>query len=162
MYNKEVWGRYYNKNKSKVLERLAEWHRKNPEKRAKYLKKYYEKHKDQVLEYQRRYRKEKKDIIKKQNDKRKDYKKWRQIKKEYNLNKEDYLELLSKQQGRCLICNVELFLDKKHQINVDHDHKTGKIRGLLCNDCNRGLGWFHDDITILYNAIKYLEHAQGV
>ena len=40
---------------------------------------------------------------------------------------------------------------------VDHDHKTNKIRGLLCNSCNRGLGYFRDDIRMVRKAAKYLE-----
>jgi hypothetical protein len=47
--------------------------------------------------------------------------------------------------------------DRK-QFPVDHDHKTGKIRGILCDSCNRGIGIFKDDVNKLNEAIQYLKH----
>ena len=52
----------------------------------------------------------------------------------------------------CKICNKELTI--KH---IDHCHKTGKIRGVLCNACNTGLGKFKDDVEMMRKAIRYLE-----
>lgn len=57
------------------------------------------------------------------------------------------------QSNRCAICN-ELF---KTKAALDHCHKTGKIRGVLCINCNSGLGFFKDNIPILKAAISYLE-----
>jgi len=69
--------------------------------------------------------------------------------------------LLEKQNGKCAICgNHEIAIHNvtknKQNLAVDHCHKNGKIRGLLCQDCNRGIGLFHEDISRLEKAIKYL------
>lgn len=71
--------------------------------------------------------------------------------KKYDLNKEDYDIIYNNQEGKCAIC-------KKFGkiLHVDHNHVTNKIRGLLCNSCNNGLGLFKDDINILEKAILYL------
>lgn len=58
------------------------------------------------------------------------------------------------QRGKCKICGIDV-LDI-FKARVDHDHKTGKIRGILCNNCNSGLGFFQDDPILLAQAIEYL------
>ena len=60
------------------------------------------------------------------------------------------LAKLKAEVTQCVICGAE------EKLVVDHDHKTGKIRGLLCNHCNRGLGHFRDDPTLLEFAAQYL------
>lgn len=62
---------------------------------------------------------------------------------------------LYKQQGKgCAICGVKKNSDRR--LAVDHDHRTGNVRGLLCTPCNQGLGKFKDNIELLQNAIQYL------
>ena len=61
------------------------------------------------------------------------------------------------QNGCCAICKGEEPSDFKGRLSIDHDHSSGKIRGLLCMKCNSGLGMFNDDEDILLNAIKYLK-----
>jgi hypothetical protein len=56
-------------------------------------------------------------------------------------------------QGNCSICEKDL----NDKFAIDHDHKTGKFRGILCNSCNVGLGHFRDDVKILNKAIAYLK-----
>ena len=84
--------------------------------------------------------------------------------KNYGLTLDQYDQMLVEQGGACLICrSVEPwgFVEKpkraKEFFCVDHDHKTGKVRGLLCQPCNTGLGNFNDDTGSLRAAIKYLE-----
>jgi hypothetical protein len=82
---------------------------------------------------------------------------WKQIQKNYNLSREQYFQLLSKQQGKCAICNkIPSQSEKGGRLFVDHCHQTGQIRGLLCFKCNSGLGNFSDDMEIMKNAINYL------
>jgi hypothetical protein len=79
-----------------------------------------------------------------------------ELKSDYNLTPEQYINKLNSQNGKCAICG-----QSKSKFNralaVDHDHTTNLIRGLLCNKCNRGLGLFNDDISTLLNAVSYLK-----
>jgi len=79
---------------------------------------------------------------------------WQRLRK-YGLTKDSYQNLLEKQNNLCVICTKE-FTTTPH---VDHDHSTGKVRGLLCYPCNSGLGQFEDDIDRLKRAIKYLKQS---
>lgn len=72
----------------------------------------------------------------------------------YKITLDEYENLYFLQNGKCKICYKEKEMRK---LCVDHDHSTGKIRGLLCDTCNRGLGYFKDNPLFLKNAIKYLE-----
>lgn len=87
---------------------------------------------------------------------------WRQwrskyLLRNYGISLEEYEALLLKQDGKCAICgSAEAVPGTKNCMAVDHDHKTGKVRGLLCMFCNRGLGAFKDSPAILKNAMDYL------
>lgn len=84
------------------------------------------------------------------------YQKYYNKKWKFNINKEDYIKMLDLQKNKCLICNIDKDKVKK-DFAVDHCHKTGKVRGLLCSNCNTGIGMFNDNIDNLLNAIKYLK-----
>ena len=80
------------------------------------------------------------------------------LKRAYGIDSAEYDALLEKQGGCCAICKSSDPKSPK-RVNhwyVDHCHTTGKVRGLLCNACNRALGNFQDDVEILQNAIHYL------
>ena len=87
------------------------------------------------------------------------------IKRLYGITYNDYLEMEKKQNHRCGICGLLLeetpinnrWKSPNKHFHIDHDHKTGKIRGLLCISCNQGLGKFRHDPEILKKAINYLE-----
>lgn len=81
--------------------------------------------------------------------------KWYRRKAEFNFTKEDYYKMLSQQQGVCAICHAAPPPNKL--LYIDHNHKTQKVRGLLCQHCNSGLGMMRDNITICRNAALYLE-----
>jgi len=76
------------------------------------------------------------------------------LKHYYGLTLEEYDQILETQNGVCKICG-SINLDGR-RLYIDHDHKTGKIRGLLCHKCNSMLGYVNDDINVLLKAVSYL------
>ncbi len=79
------------------------------------------------------------------------------LKNKYNITLDDYNQMLFNQKGCCAICDIH-HTKHRRSLSVDHCHTTGKIRGLLCDECNHMLGKVKDNITILKNSIKYLKH----
>lgn len=76
------------------------------------------------------------------------------LKSKFGLTLLAYQELVDKQNGVCGICNQKCTV--KNYLSVDHNHATGKVRGLLCHHCNLSLGGFKDNVEYLKNAIKWL------
>lgn len=70
---------------------------------------------------------------------------------------EEFSKLFIEQKGRCKICNTHQD-ELKRRIAIDHCHETGKIRGLLCDRCNRAIGLLKDSIELLNNAANYLSN----
>jgi len=73
--------------------------------------------------------------------------------REYGLTGEDYAAIREEQDWRCAICRQEFGSERPC---VDHDHETGKVRGLLCRSCNRGIGFLRDSSWLCFNAYSYL------
>ena len=69
----------------------------------------------------------------------------------YGIGIKDYERMFKKQKGKCAICGA-----KKDRLDIDHCHKTKKVRGLLCGSCNKALGLMKDNVQFFSNAIKYL------
>lgn len=106
-----------------------------------------------------------------------DQKRWRELnpdkakslilKRQFGIVLNDYIEMFEKQGGKCYLCGTlgNVFSDKKNlstTLAVDHCHKTGKIRKLLCYKCNTGLGLFKDNPSLLRRAAAYIkEHSDG-
>lgn len=87
------------------------------------------------------------------------------LRKNYSISLEEYEYLVERAGGCCEICGGEGFLMRdwhKSKLVIDHDHSTGDVRGLLCHNCNRGLGLFQDKIENLETAIRYLERATTI
>jgi len=76
------------------------------------------------------------------------------LRKRYGITLTEYEALFASQDGRCAICGSDGDGKKLH---LDHCHSTSKVRGLLCNNCNIGIGLFQEDVTRLQNAIEYLK-----
>ena len=102
-----------------------------------YNKEYRQKNKDKVSEIERKSK----------------------MKKTYGIAIEDYDRMLKEQGGGCAICNSIVPSERTKYFTVDHCHETGKVRGLLCVKCNRGLGLFNDQIQRIQNAAEYLKRS---
>ena len=79
----------------------------------------------------------------------------------HGLAVKEYNRLLQDQDGLCAICYADKGTKTGRGLALDHCHKTGKIRGFLCSNCNTGLGLFQDSAFILRKAAIYLENAES-
>lgn len=84
--------------------------------------------------------------------------KHRKLKSSYGISLEDFEDMLQSQSNRCAICGFSFDYTRQSKgPHVDHDHKTGKVRMILCRFCNNLLGYANDDVRILESAITYLD-----
>ena len=79
-----------------------------------------------------------------------------QIKYKYGITPDQYEEIFESQDYKCAICGTEECASGK-SFSIDHDHKTGEVRGILCMDCNVSLGKLKDDPELFRKAAEYLE-----
>lgn len=88
------------------------------------------------------------------------------IKRRFGMSLADYEQMLEAQGGVCAICGREEYAKNKdgtsRRLQIDHDHRSGQVRSLLCSGCNHGLGGFDDDPTRLTRAVEYLARGGGV
>lgn len=120
-------------NRERVRELSAKDRLNNPEKYDKWRKDYYERNSKDINT--------------------------RAIARYHNLDVPAYEEMFKAQDNRCAICGKEETRKSRGKVMrlcVDHDHSTGKIRALLCHDCNSGLGKFYDSADLLTKAAIYL------
>lgn len=136
------------RNSQKFKEYHIQYKISNKLKIQKYKKEYDIKNKEKNKLYKKQYNLKNSIILK-------NIAKKYQLKK-YNLTLDEYNVLLKKQKYCCKICKRHNSLFKR-ALAVDHCHKTNKIRGLLCNTCNQGIGHLQDSIILLSNTIKYLK-----
>ena len=124
------------------LGRARSYYSANPDKKQKvrnYYKERYHNNRDKIREQRRK----------------------TDISKRYGIDYGDFLDIIKYQNGKCAICGTNLpdidTVTKTRKLAfIDHNHATGKIRGVLCPSCNFGLGNFKDDINVLEGAIQYL------
>lgn len=83
------------------------------------------------------------------------------LKMSYGLSSNDYNLILKQQNGSCAICGISQSELKGRFKNlcVDHCHTTGKVRGLLCQGCNRGIGLLKDNVSVLEKAASYIKKS---
>ncbi len=125
------------------------WYKDNKDKAKASSRKHYENNKEaQRTRMKELYQKNKIDWIAKSENAR--------LLRSYGISREEYNKMLAEQNEVCAICKQK---DNK-RLAVDHCHKTGKVRGLLCAKHNRALGAFNDDPSLLEAAIKYLKSVK--
>lgn len=142
-----------------------------PEANREYMREYYKQNKEKFQQYQR-------DTAERRNARRReryatdpefraeclrlaklrdkesirDYR----LRKQYGITAAEYDEQLELQSGGCAICRVQIGDKSGRRLAIDHCHDTGRVRGILCGECNLGLGKFQDDAILLGRAIQYL------
>lgn len=105
-------------------------------------------------EYVKNYQKENRNAVR-----QKGYK----LKHRYGMDEADWWLILESQEWACLICSRAWAEgDPRSRWHVDHSHVTGKVRGILCSTCNRGLGQFQDSPTLMRQAALYVEREEVV
>ena len=157
------------KDKEKQHATQKRWRDKNKGKIVKSSKKHYAKNKEKVLAKGKLYRINHPERIKELakakyiRDRDKGYYKsdsYRNnyFKRNYGITVEDYNSILIEQDYKCKICRKKEYIEGKC-LAVDHNHKTNKVRGLLCTKCNTAIGLFGEQVSILRKAIKHLEQG---
>ena len=121
-------------------EKAREWNSNNKEKKLQYFREWYARHGNA-------YYQERKSLFAKRAFESK-------LKTQFGITSDDWEAMFQAQKGCCGICGK---LSAKRRLCVDHCHRTNKVRGLLCNSCNRGLGYLGDDIERLQKSITYLQ-----
>lgn len=144
-YSKE----YYSKNSVRIKKRTNEYYHKNKESIQKKRREHYLANKDRILAKNKEWKdsnKEKSAIADRASS----------IKRKYGLSLEQYDKMVESQGNRCALCFRE-YSEFDGNFHVDHNHRTGAVRGLLCPPCNKGLGMFNDNLGRVKNAVIYLE-----
>jgi hypothetical protein len=146
------------KDKEEELEHRRIYYREHKEEISSSAKKYYKKNKKELEIKAKIYRKDhKEDIHNKNRIYYREHKKNARelaLSKLYGITDKDWNKLFLEQDGKCAICGRA---QGKTRLHTDHSHITGKVRGLLCENCNHGLGNLKDNPDILRKAIEYLE-----
>lgn len=136
-----------------------EWEKKNPEKRREISKRYRERYPDRITETQRRcYSKpERKQKQRKWQRQNKDKVRIYQMKSKFGLTTEQAVEL--SKIDKCSACGGP---PGKHNLHVDHNHRTGEVRGMLCHGCNVSLGLLREDLERIRALANYIERGRRV
>ena len=160
------------------------WEKENEEYLREYRAKHYQEHKEQIAAQQKLYHERNKERInarkkewtqeklvddpdydKKRSKKyylkneKRELTRARGFKRKYNLTLEEIDAMLFRQNFSCPICRKDLRIFRRH---IDHNHKTGKIRGILCGACNAGIGMLGDNVEVLSKAIDYLQREDNL
>jgi hypothetical protein len=131
-------------------ERQKEWSENNREKRRKIAARWREKNRGNIRDYARKY-----NVLYAQ--KNRDSIRYKELQRVYGITKQHYDSIFDFQDGKCAICRNPFESKGKRRACIDHDHSTGKIRGILCNMCNMMIGHADENKKTLEMAIAYLD-----
>lgn len=131
----------YMRHSEAIKARVKAWRAANPDKARAYGHRWKKKHPSAVKSYgAKRYASRK--------EQQADYTR----RKKYGIGNQEMQAMLQAQAGCCAICERD-----HEQFHIDHDHRTGRVRQILCRHCNTGLGFFQDDPVLLRCAATYVE-----
>ena len=133
----------YAKNPEMYIKRASAWAKNNTERRREIEEKWYSNNKEKAVKRSNKWREENPERARLIALKGR-------LMRDYGLSVEQYNELLKDHDESCAICS------RRVPLCIDHDHKTGEVRGLLCGNCNSGIGMLGDDPRLLEKAIVYL------
>lgn len=140
-------------NRERMKEKALEYYHRDKELARLRHKRYYECNKDTCLRKSAVYKASNKEMI--------DRVARASYLSKYGLTVGVYEAMLKNQNGVCAICGRPQSSGKR--LSVDHDHKTGVVRDLLCDRCNRGIGFFEDNPDLMLKAIEYIrKHTRGI
>jgi hypothetical protein len=136
----EYWRQYAEKNNARIKVRKRKWYSENSVRLRDAQRARYKAEPEKYRQYFRN----------------------QHMKQAYGLSETQYAEWVLKQNGKCAICGQAPSgrNRKEWNLDVDHDHITGAVRGLLCSPCNRALGLFTDSKEKLESALVYLDGVQ--
>ena len=142
--DQKKWDRqHYKEHREEYIERAEKWRKDNLKRRNEYSKQWREDNPEKVKKYSKTYCK-----------KHRERAKIVHLKRNYDLSYENWLKMWENQDGKCAICGTSF--DKPSDVCIDHNHKTGEIRGLLCNKCNFAIGLLNDDPELTIKLTEYL------
>ena len=137
--------------KSCIKKYKRKWYEKNEEKVLRKRKENYFSNHDDSLKKSRAYRENNKSLLR-----------VRELETNYGVEEIEIVSLMDSQRGCCAICGNSLVSPySKKSFSVDHDHNTGRVRGLLCFPCNTSLGSLKESIDILESMIRYIKRESG-
>jgi hypothetical protein len=131
---KERRREWYSRNRAAEVERVRQWALANPDKVAERIAALRGSEKKKLADRRSH------------------------LKRKYGITLEDYDRMLEAQGGVCAICKEAR--PEERTLHVDHDHVTGKIRGLLCFRCNNAIGDLRDDVDLIYRMLDYLDRDE--
>lgn len=149
------------KDPERAKENRKQYREKHLEELNANHRKYYQEHKDELRAYQKQYKIDHPEEYKARNKIYTRNHRGIKLSERYGITEEEYNELHTKQGGVCAICGKPETMKQKGTLKhlaVDHDHETGKIRGLLCTKCNASIGQMYEDPILLRKAADYIEY----